>query len=159
MSIFPPNSPRRRATNPLPSWHYERPTLNFKPRARIEAPFTKGEIDDFDWVRPPNPTSSSPVPISATPDNDTPPDSNVSTDGEESSFRWFSSGVLCEFFTLAPNLIVSLTWFQASPIPRMHTRNPFLRHVAAQSPAPVAPLSPAAIPLPVPTPDELFNLR
>lgn len=36
----------------------------------------------------------------------------------------------------------------------MHTRNPFLRHVATDTPTPISPLSPAAIPLPLRTSDE-----
>ena len=43
----------------------------------------------------------------------------------------------------------------------MHTRNPFLRHSDDhRSPAPSAPsapLTPAAVPLPLPTPDELVD--
>lgn len=48
----------------------------------------------------------------------------------------------------------------ASPVSRMHTRNPFLRHSDDRSPvpcAPSAPLTPAAVPLPLPTPDELVD--
>ncbi|KAJ7074257.1 hypothetical protein C8F01DRAFT_1242520 [Mycena amicta] len=56
--------------------------------------------------------------------------------------RWFTSNVL------------------SSPISRIHTRNPFNRHILA-SPGPVSPitLSPAAIPLPLPTPEELILLE
>ena len=39
----------------------------------------------------------------------------------------------------------------------MHTRNPFLRNSDDRSPAPIAPLTPAAVPLPLPTPDELVD--
>ena len=42
----------------------------------------------------------------------------------------------------------------------MHTRNPFLRHSDDRSPAssaPSAPLTPAAVPLPLPTPYELVD--
>jgi len=53
--------------------------------------------------------------------------------------RWFSSSLL------------------SSPVSRMHTRNPFLRHSDDRSPAPLAPLTPAAVPLPLPTPDELVD--
>jgi hypothetical protein len=38
----------------------------------------------------------------------------------------------------------------------MHTRNPFLRNSDNRSPVFIAPLTPAAIPLPLPTPDELL---
>ncbi|KXN90532.1 hypothetical protein AN958_04204 [Leucoagaricus sp. SymC.cos] len=143
MSIFPPNSPRRRGANTLPTWHYERPTFNLKPRARIEAAPTKSEADDLDTARSTQSSRNalSPAPTATTPDNAGTPDLDVFAEGEGSSFRWFSSGVL------------------SSPISRMHTRNPFLRHVAAQSPTPALPLSPAAIPLPTPTPDELLDLH
>lgn len=47
----------------------------------------------------------------------------------------------------------------ASPISRMHTRNPFPRYASQEvrpSPSiPSTPVSPAAVPLPVPSPDEL----
>jgi hypothetical protein len=45
----------------------------------------------------------------------------------------------------------------ASPVSRMHTRNPFLRNSDNRSPARIAPLTPAAVPLPPPTPDELID--
>jgi hypothetical protein len=45
----------------------------------------------------------------------------------------------------------------ASPVSRMHTRNPFLRSSDDRSPAPTAPLTPAAVPLPLPTQDELVD--
>ncbi|KAF5324486.1 hypothetical protein D9611_004544 [Ephemerocybe angulata] len=44
----------------------------------------------------------------------------------------------------------------SSPVSRMHTRNPFLKHIA-ELPAP--PLSPAAVPLPTPSPNELLELE
>ncbi|KAF9453280.1 hypothetical protein P691DRAFT_82912 [Macrolepiota fuliginosa MF-IS2] len=143
MSMFPPNSPRRRGATSLPTWSYERPTFTFKPRARIEAAPTKGDVDDLDATRSTQSSRNdpSPAPAAATPDNEGAPDTDVSADAEGVHFRWFSSGVL------------------SSPISRMHTRNPFLRHVAAQSPTPVIPLSPAAIPLPTPSPDELLTLH
>lgn len=48
----------------------------------------------------------------------------------------------------------------ASPVSRMHTRNPFPRYASQEvvrpSPTmPSTPVSPAAVPLPVPSPDEL----
>ncbi|KAJ2916849.1 hypothetical protein MD484_g3552, partial [Candolleomyces efflorescens] len=55
----------------------------------------------------------------------------------DSQNRWVQCGVL------------------SSPVSRMHTRNPFLKH-ATEAPAP--PLSPAAIPLPTPSPGELLEL-
>ncbi|KAJ7582621.1 hypothetical protein C8J56DRAFT_1055670 [Mycena floridula] len=53
-------------------------------------------------------------------------------------FRWFSSNVL------------------SSPISRNNTRNPFQRNVHHLSPSPIlTSLSPSAVPLPLPTPDEV----
>jgi len=75
-------------------------------------------------------------------------------------FRWFSSGLLGELTQYLGEFWLTLQYHPlASPISRMHTRNPFFRHVTAQSPAPALPLSPAAIPLPTPTPDELLDLH
>nr|GAT59621.1 predicted protein [Mycena chlorophos] len=62
------------------------------------------------------------------------------------------------------NNILPIRWFAStvlsSPISRTHTKNPFNRHILA-SPSPVSPitLSPAAVPLPLPTPDELMLLE
>lgn len=43
----------------------------------------------------------------------------------------------------------------------MHTRNPFQRqrsYPELMSPSPLASISPAAIPLPLPTPDEMLEM-
>ncbi|KAF8969917.1 hypothetical protein BDZ97DRAFT_1754329 [Flammula alnicola] len=45
----------------------------------------------------------------------------------------------------------------SSPISRMQTRNPFQRGHDVRSPVPITPLTPAAVPLPTPTPDELIE--
>ncbi|KAF7311560.1 hypothetical protein MKEN_01058500 [Mycena kentingensis (nom. inval.)] len=55
--------------------------------------------------------------------------------------RWFTSNVL------------------SSPISRMHTRNPLSRHILSPSPISPIALSPAAVPLPLPTPDEHMLLE
>ncbi|KAF7295324.1 hypothetical protein MIND_01071700 [Mycena indigotica] len=70
------------------------------------------------------------------------PDNEDEADTNTLPVRWFTSSVL------------------SSPISRTHTRNPFSRHILA-SPSPISPitLSPAAIPLPLPTPDELVLLE
>lgn len=98
VSIFPPNSPRRRAPNSLPTWHYERSTFNFKPRARIEAAPPKSETDELDAVRSTQSSRNtlSPAPVAATPEIEGTTDPDVFADAELASFRWFSSGVLCE---------------------------------------------------------------
>ncbi|EKM82805.1 hypothetical protein AGABI1DRAFT_118238 [Agaricus bisporus var. burnettii JB137-S8] len=138
-SMFPPNSPRRRTANTVPPWHYERSTVNLKSWARLEGAPMKNETDDLDLPRFAN-DGFSPAPVGTITEQGL-TDGDSLMDGDNASFRWFSSNVL------------------SSPVSRMHTRNPFLRHAALQSPTPVVPLSPAAIPLPTPTPDELLDLH
>ncbi|KAI4525794.1 hypothetical protein EV122DRAFT_201190 [Schizophyllum commune] len=46
----------------------------------------------------------------------------------------------------------------SSPVSRLQTRNPFSRHYADVSPSPSAALSPAAVPLPPITPEELLEI-
>ena len=58
--------------------------------------------------------------------------------------------------------LIRLIPFPASPISRLHTRNPFQRHPSYEITAPPTGLSPpapspSAIPLPLPTPDELIE--
>lgn len=105
MSIFPPNSPRRRGGNSVPAWHYERPTFNLKTRARIEGPPTKNDIDDLDPARSTQPSRNgfSPAPLPATPDIEGTSDTDLFADGDGVPFRWFSSGVLCELIRSAQN--------------------------------------------------------
>ena len=49
--------------------------------------------------------------------------------------------------------------FSASPVSRLHTRNPFIKQLSEASALAVRALSPAAIPLPTPTPDEWQTLQ
>ncbi|KAF4614903.1 hypothetical protein D9613_002915 [Agrocybe pediades] len=66
-------------------------------------------------------------------------DSNEAQAQVDTGVRWFSSV------------------FLSSPVSRMHTRNPFQKHNELRSPEPVTPLTPRAVPLPSPTPDELLE--
>lgn len=45
----------------------------------------------------------------------------------------------------------------SSPVSRTHTRNPFQRN-NGRSPIPAPPLTPAAVPLPTPSPNELAEI-
>ncbi|KAF9001905.1 hypothetical protein BDQ17DRAFT_1357695 [Cyathus striatus] len=143
-SFFPPTSPTLRPRRPgstLPPFHYER-HFAFKSRPRIETVHRRTDIaspEDPDLCRSVNSSSrsSSRTPESGEPDV-CPEIHAIQTEGV--SYRWFPSTVL------------------SSPISRMHTRNPFMKHVTSQSPSPVLNLSPAAVPLPLPTPDELLEI-
>ncbi|TFK42730.1 hypothetical protein BDQ12DRAFT_676714 [Crucibulum laeve] len=144
-SFFPPTSPilrsRRSAAANLPTFQYERP-FSFKSLGRLENMLPKYDHDEADISRSSQPSRAS---TSKTPDYT---DAENIIDGdftetENMSFRWFPSGVL------------------SSPISRMHTRNPFQRQGSTKSPgpmSPISPLSPAAIPLPLPTPDEMTEM-
>lgn len=119
MSIFPPNSPRRRGGNTLPTWHYERPTFSFKSRARIEAAPMRNDVDDLDAARSTQSSrnATSPAPVASTPENDGAPDSDAFADGEGAPFRWFSSGVLCKLArTLDSGIFTDLIHTQLSSI-------------------------------------------
>ncbi|KAK7440176.1 hypothetical protein VKT23_017119 [Stygiomarasmius scandens] len=159
-SFFPPRSPvrsRRQASlSALPTIHqgHERSFSYKGPRSRSRLDLVRPEsqsingntTEELELVRS---TQSSRSTVSRASDSD-------AVDGVSSEFqfldlddapfaRWFASNVL------------------ASPISRNHTRNPFQRHATYPlSPAPgalppLSPLniSPAAVPLPLPTPDEL----
>ncbi|KAF9263678.1 hypothetical protein L218DRAFT_864672, partial [Marasmius fiardii PR-910] len=143
--FFPPRSPiRSRRQVSLPTL----PVYPNRARARLEGPGSG--LEELEVIRS---TQSSRT--------DRTPDSTDGLDGVDiqvleiddrhSPFRWFSSSVL------------------SSPVSRSNTRNPFQRHAATytvvhgQSPSAsaVSPfygsLSPSAIPLPLPTADELVE--
>jgi len=110
VSIFPSNTPRRRAPNHVASWPYERSTFSFRPWARIEAAPAKSEVDDSDVARSSQPSRNalSPKPGPATPEIDASLEMEPFIDGEPTPFRWFSSGVLGE-------LIQYLVFFLVDP--------------------------------------------
>jgi len=93
--------------------------------------------------------------------------------------RWFASGNLCSSIPSPASLTCLMhSTVIASPVSRMHTRNPFQRHPSYEialsgfipsnpaspsihSPGPSAmpvPMSPATIPLPPPSPGEVIEV-
>lgn len=73
---------------------------------------------------------------------------------------WFRCTLVLFFSSLcvlsSPHFSCSHLMSLASPVSRMHTRNPFLRNSDDRI-APLTPLTPTAVPLPLPTPDELVD--
>ncbi|KAF8894465.1 hypothetical protein BD779DRAFT_1668976 [Infundibulicybe gibba] len=140
--FFPPPSPglrsRHQTVSSLPIFQPER-SYSFKGRGRLEIVQQKLDLgDESDASRSAQPSRNGRTPesmheLEGVIDNDT-------FDSDTPPYRWFTSNLL------------------SSPISRMHTRNPFLRHVSNQSPGLMSPLSPAAVPLPLPTPDELAEI-
>ncbi|KAJ7043201.1 hypothetical protein C8F04DRAFT_1074025 [Mycena alexandri] len=131
-SFFPPASPvlitRRNGAVSLPTFHHER-SYSLKGRGLLQQ--KNDVVDELEVSRSTQPSRNT---------TQTPDAEGDEFDGNTLPIRWFSSTVL------------------SSPISRMHTRNPFQRHL---SPGPVSPitLSPAAIPLPLsPTPDEMIEI-
>ncbi|KAG6832686.1 hypothetical protein H0H92_012258 [Tricholoma furcatifolium] len=136
-SFFPPASPvlrtRRQAAASLPAYTQDR-TYSLQGRTRLEL-LPQHADDDMDISRSQQPSRNA---ICHTPESmtdESPPDFDI--DGLP--FRWYKNNAL------------------SSPISRTHTRNPFLRYASDQSPALISPLSPASIPLPQPTPDEMVD--
>ncbi|KAK7023953.1 hypothetical protein R3P38DRAFT_2955065 [Favolaschia claudopus] len=135
-SFFPPSSPvlltRRQGAVSLPTFQHER-SYSLKGRVLLQQ---KNDVveEELEVSR-----STQPSRNNCTPD--------IEGDDHDSStlpVRWFTNVL-------------------SSPISRMHTRNPFQRHASYPglvSPGPVSPiaLSPAAVPLPLPTPDELLEI-
>ncbi|KII88687.1 hypothetical protein PLICRDRAFT_176241 [Plicaturopsis crispa FD-325 SS-3] len=136
-SFFPPSSPilqtRRYGNTTMPNFSYA-----YKPRIELVSP--KVESPTVEEIgRAISAQRKSPEPSSG---------------GLDSDRRWISSAVL------------------SSPVSRTHTRNPFQRHPSYQASAArfspsnmlLSPdlsssaLSPAAIPLPLPTPDEMMEV-
>ncbi|KAJ3761142.1 hypothetical protein FB446DRAFT_625945, partial [Lentinula raphanica] len=133
-SIFPPHSPVRNQRHAsLPALHQEH-SFSYKGRPRIS---TVEELEDVRSAQSSRNTGSP----AGTSDGTT----EFQVLDLDIPFRWFTSNVL------------------SSPISRNNTRNPFHRHVThpivssprSLTPLPLSSLSPAAIPLPLPSPDEL----
>jgi hypothetical protein len=139
-SLFPPRSPVLRPLRyPVPSLHDRTLTLSSKPL---------GGIDNLSVL--PRDDSRTPVKQSGAPVSSRAPqlcENEENGLSPETPTRFFSSGPL------------------ASPISRIHTRNPFQRHASYETslvPAPYLPqdraLSPASVALPSPTPSELESI-
>ncbi|KIJ60666.1 hypothetical protein HYDPIDRAFT_189931 [Hydnomerulius pinastri MD-312] len=158
-AMFPPSSPilrpRRNGAVSLPTFG-----VSYKPRTKIDTTHSKGdqaisnlaEESDAEKFTP----TCSPEPVA---EHIT---GNWDTYGSE--IRWHAQIL---GFT---DLVGYLHLWSASPISRMHTRNPFPRHGSQDmtltgilstrsSPAVTStPVSPAAVPLPVPSPDEMLEV-
>jgi len=138
-SFFPPTSPvlrTRRQGVSLPTLHHERSF--YRSRGRLEVVPQKGDDrEESDGSRSTQPSRNARC---STPDVFNDVDGVMDVDTDSPPVRWFKANIL------------------SSPISRTHTRNPFLRHPANQSPRNLSPLSPAAIPLPLPTPDEMIEV-
>ncbi|KAF9458661.1 hypothetical protein BDZ94DRAFT_1325368 [Collybia nuda] len=138
-SFFPPTSPilrTRRQGASLPTFQHER-SFSYKGRGRLEIASQKNDGDDIDISRSTQPSRNT---CPNTPDSPNDPDVTMESEGDIPSLRWFKANIL------------------SSPISRTHTRNPFLRNHSNHSPGAISPLSPAAIPLPLPTADEMFEI-
>ncbi|KAF8840975.1 hypothetical protein BDN67DRAFT_996458 [Paxillus ammoniavirescens] len=147
-AIFPPSSPilrpRRNGAVSLPTFG-----VSYKPRTKIDTSHSKGErpisclSEELDADKQTPTYSPEPIAESLA--------SNWDICGHEITSRWHAQVL-------------------ASPISRIHTRNPFPRHASQDftlptilpspsSPAMTStPLSPAAVPLPTPSPDETLEV-
>jgi len=134
--FFPPSSPilrTRRNGASLPTYPYQ-----YKARVINSRSDSISFVDDSDRVRQ-NSSSRSPEFIMDR-DNGSGDYERHTSDG----LRWFTSGAL------------------SSPISRMQTRNPFSSYDTAgllpSNQTTPSPLSPAAVPLPSPTPEEMIEI-
>ena len=155
-SFFPSASPTLRSCRSasLPAFQYDR-SFTFRARQRLEnaSPKTGHPFDDVDTpFLQHNRNSSSTTPELTDLDNSF--DHDLLDPHLETPARWFPYGVLCAFFVCL--LLLELMVHTASPISRTHTRNPFLRQASDYPHVAVSPLSPAAIPLPSPSPEEML---
>ncbi|KAF8503784.1 hypothetical protein F5888DRAFT_1607284 [Russula emetica] len=139
-SLFPPRSPILRPLRyPISTLHECTLTLPSKPLSGIDNISVMPRDDSRTPVKQLGaPVNSRAPPLRENEENDM---------GPETPPRFFSSGPL------------------ASPISRIHTRNPFQRHASYETslvPAPYLPqdraLSPASVALPSPTPSELESI-
>lgn len=169
-SLFPPRSPILRPLRyPVSSLHDRTLTLPSKPL---------GGIDNLSIL--PREDSRTPVKQLGAPLSSRPPlsENEENEARSETLPRFFGSGPLgmliapvimsSEFSSsLAPAIHIADPHDVplASPISRIHTRNPFQRHASYETslvPAPDLPqdraLSPASIALPSPTPSELESI-
>jgi hypothetical protein len=141
-AIFPPSSPllrpRRNGTLTF--------GVAYKPKPKIDASLTKSDQSNSSLAEESDPLRQSPT-YSPEPISDHLP-GNWDIFGPEITARWHAQVL-------------------ASPISRLQTRNPFPRYAAhditlspiRSSPTMTStPLSPAAVPLPVPSPDETLEV-
>jgi len=135
-TFFPPSSPILRARRngaSLPNYQYQ-----YKARVLHSRGDSISLVEEIDRARSNAPTSSPEFMLER--DDGT----GLHERHGSETLRWFTSGAL------------------SSPISRMHTRNPFQSYDAAgllpSSDSSPSPISPATIPLPSPTPDEMIEM-
>ncbi|KAA1474865.1 hypothetical protein DENSPDRAFT_908445 [Dentipellis sp. KUC8613] len=164
-SLFPPQSPPLRARRiPLNFAHERSTSLSAKPLDRLDnVPILR---EDAHTPAKPTAMHISPRLLSPRPYDD--------ENSDFVAFRTYNSGPLGMFHLTHRLRSVSCTSRLASPVSRIHTRNPFQRHPsyempfggagglfqAGMSPPPqnavaFVPNSPTLVPLPPPTPSEL----
>jgi hypothetical protein len=164
-SLFPPHSPILRPLRyPITSLHDRTLTLPSKPLSGIDNLSVVQRDDSRTPVKQLGaPLGSRAASLRENEENDV---------GPETPSKFFSSGPLGASFELFPTLApvklltrISVDVPLASPISRIHTRNPFQRHASYETslvPAPYLPqdraLSPASVALPSPTPSELESI-
>ncbi|KAG6820568.1 hypothetical protein H0H93_015088 [Arthromyces matolae] len=137
-SLFAPSSPVLRARRQATSFTQDHRSYGFQSRNRRELlSDSNSPSDDLDHFRSQQPSRNS---ICNSPDSINEDETILNLENEGISLRRYKTNIL------------------SSPVSRTHTRNPFLRHAADRSPVLIPPLSPAAIPLPQPTPDELGDI-
>jgi len=132
-TFFPPSSPILRARRngaSLPNYPYQ-----YKARVLHSRGDSISIVEEIDRARSNAPTRSPEFMLER--------DDRTERRGSE-TLRWFTSGTL------------------SSPISRIHTRNPFQSYDAAgllpSNESTPSPISPATIPLPSPTPDEMIEM-
>jgi len=135
-TFFPPSSPILRARRngaSLPNYPYQ-----YKARVLHSRGDSISFVEEIDRARSDAPTRSPEFMLER--DDGT----GLHERRGSETLRWFASGTL------------------SSPISRMHTRNPFQSYDAAgllpSSDSSPSPISPATIPLPSPTPDEMIEM-
>lgn len=75
-------------------------------------------------------------------------------DHDSDAFRWFAASALC-MSTLDYYWIATEMHAIASPVSRIHTRNPFATGLLRNGQLTPSPVSPRAVPLPSPSPEEM----
>lgn len=150
-SFLPSTSPslgKSRRSLTIPSFQqYERP-LALRPRQRLEI---RADLEDPSDSHPATSTSSDAL------GGEHQDLANDFFEQDTSSSRWFRFGPLCRSTFLIEVFYSSHP--PASPVSRLNTRNPFIKQLSEASALAVRALSPAAIPLPTPTPDEWRMLQ
>jgi len=137
-SFFPPTSPILRTRRQAAATFQHERSFSYKGRGRLEiAPQKCDSIEELNSARS---TQLSRNTCTGTPDSPSDFDGPIELENDSPPLRWFKANIL------------------SSPISRTHTRNPFLRHPSSYSSGTISPLSPAAIPLPLPTPDEMADM-